>query len=126
MEQEDAKTRREADVGYEWVEVNVWEGEVLPSVDRNAVCGAGTGGLMTSRCSFLFAHRKTPEEQERRRWRKDKTSGRVTAGVSEQTQTCLTVRERERSREGGMERWRRARKWGSDELNLTVMITELL
>lgn len=42
-----------------------WKREVLPLVDRNTVGGAGTGGLMTSRCSFLFAHRKMPEEHER-------------------------------------------------------------
>lgn len=63
-QQEDAKTLREADVGYVWVEVNIWKKEILPSVDRNAVGGSGTGGLMTSCCSFLFAHRNMPKEQE--------------------------------------------------------------
>lgn len=47
---------------------------VLPSVDRNTVGGAGTGGLMTSCRGFLFAHRKTPEEQESgEEWWEEKT-----------------------------------------------------
>lgn len=73
---------------------------VLPSVDRNAVGGAGTGGLMTSCCGFLFTHRKMPEEQEKgEEWREEKTSGRVTAGAHEETHTCMTGRHRERSRQ---------------------------
>lgn len=69
---------------------------VLPSVDRNTVGGAGTGGLMTSCRGFLFAHRKTPEEQERgEERREEKTSGGVTAGANKQTHTCMIERERE-------------------------------
>lgn len=59
---------------------------------------------MTSRRSFLFAHRKMPEEKERGRWREEKTSGRVTAGVSEQTHACdMREREREGGRVGGVD-----------------------
>lgn len=49
--------------------------------DRNTVGGAGTGGLMTSCRDFLFAHRKKPEEC--------KDGGRVTAGASVQTHSCM-------------------------------------
>ena len=85
LQQEDTKTLRETDVGYVWVEVNVWKREVFPSADRNTVGGPGTGGLMTSRLSFLFAHGNMPEEQERKivgeekKWRRHSWKERANA-----------------------------------------------
>lgn len=55
-----------------WVEVIVRMKEVLLLVD-STVSGAGTGGLMISRLSCLFARRKMPEEEQKReRWRVEK------------------------------------------------------
>lgn len=80
------------------------KGKCCRWLTENTVGGAGAGGLMTRRRSFLSAQRRMPEEQERWRWREEETGGGgVTAGESKQTHTCLTVRERERSREDGMD-----------------------
>lgn len=60
-----------------WVEVIVRKKEVVLFADRSTVSGAGTGGLMISRLSCLFAHRQMPEEEQKRgRWREEKKQWR--------------------------------------------------
>lgn len=84
-----------------WVEVIVRMKEVLLLVDRSTVSGAGTGGLMISRPSCLFARRKMPEEeQERERWREEKNQWRSHSwSERESEQTHLSDSEGEREGE---------------------------
>lgn len=76
------------------------KGKYCRRLTGTQLAGLERGGLMTSRCSFLFAHGKMPEEHERGEdGGRRKTGEGVTAGESEQTHTWLTVRE-ERGRDG--------------------------
>lgn len=79
------------------MEVNIWKRDVSPVVDRNAVGGAGTGGLMTSCCCFLLAHGKMPEEQEGEDggWRKLVEESQLEQASRHM---CLTVNRRESKR----------------------------
>ena len=45
-----------ADVGFAWVETNIWKKDVLPLGGINTVGGAVAGGLVSSCCNFIMVH----------------------------------------------------------------------